>query len=66
MAHSVYVFFPGGILVVVCDDTLNFFVKDSVSQCVFFSTTLDVNVVVINELFKSIVAQLTPVEFGLG
>ena len=51
---------------VVCDDTLNFFVKDSVSQCVFFSTTLDVNVVVIDELFKSIVAQLAPVEFGLG
>jgi hypothetical protein len=52
--------------VVVGDYTLNFLVEDCLSQSVFYRTTLHVNVVVINEFFEGIVAQLAPVEFCLG
>ncbi len=50
---------------VVCDNTFELLGKECLTQSVFFRSTLQVNVVIVKELCKSVVAQLAPVELGL-
>lgn len=50
----------------MCNDTFKFFCEDGMTEGVFFSAVLEVQILVKIELLESVVAQFAPVEFGLG